>query len=266
MSVPKDILDYVRDLSVRATNLCREAGLITKEQLLGYYKEHGDFYEFRNCGRKTNFELIQVCMLLDPGVKVTISPSFLEIFGNLHIRHLMSLLKSKDCRYLIRKGILTIKDFAEDPTNEFQQTKNLIKESKKRLRSLIKDVNKYEAIALSDKDPVKEAFAIFRDMLSPLQEDIIKYRLLAPKENKMTLVAIGFMHKITRERIRQLEKIIIRDMVNFFCGDVVNDSYLVKGTVTAILQHLPELKESLFVDSKFFKDWAEKKGLMFNVR
>jgi hypothetical protein len=226
---------------------------------LDYYKEHGDFYDFRNCGRKTNHELIEVCLLLDPSVKVSISPSILEKYGNLHIRHLMSLLKSRECKALIRRGILTIRDFVEDPDTDHQHVKNFIKENRKRVWSLLRDI-KYEAIVLNEECPVKEAFSIFMKLLNPLQKDIVKHRLLAPKENRRTLIILGYKHKITRERVRQLERVIIRDLMMFFRGDILNGRYLAKSSVIAILQHFFDLK--IEVNPKLFKMWAENNGLV----
>ncbi|AQX08396.1 hypothetical protein [Elizabethkingia ursingii] len=49
------------DISVRSYNLCRYNNLNSLEKLLKYYNKHKSFKNLRNCGRKSNEELIEVC-------------------------------------------------------------------------------------------------------------------------------------------------------------------------------------------------------------
>lgn len=50
-----------KKLSVRSYNLCRNNGLDSMEKLLEYYSKNRSFLYLRNCGRKSNEELIEVC-------------------------------------------------------------------------------------------------------------------------------------------------------------------------------------------------------------
>jgi len=54
-------LSLVNAVSVRAYNVCLYNELSSVESLLDYFKRHGSFSEFRNCGLKTNLELIDFC-------------------------------------------------------------------------------------------------------------------------------------------------------------------------------------------------------------
>lgn len=48
-------------LSERAYNICQNNGLDTLDALLDYYRRHSSFKNLRNCGDKTNLELIEIC-------------------------------------------------------------------------------------------------------------------------------------------------------------------------------------------------------------
>lgn len=49
-------------LSVRAYNVCRYSNLLNLNDILYYYQEYGCFIRLRNCGRKTDTELVLLCM------------------------------------------------------------------------------------------------------------------------------------------------------------------------------------------------------------
>lgn len=57
--------------SIRAFNCCKLAKFVTVEDLMCYYQGNGNsFMSLRNCGKKTNIELIEVCQnLVSWGVK-----------------------------------------------------------------------------------------------------------------------------------------------------------------------------------------------------
>jgi len=54
-------LKLVNAVSVRAYNVCLFNGLDNIESLFNYYKVNGSFNKFRNCGLKTNLELVNFC-------------------------------------------------------------------------------------------------------------------------------------------------------------------------------------------------------------
>jgi hypothetical protein len=60
-TVNKVHLNLANSLSVRAYNVCVYNELSTVESLISYYKLNGTFDKFRNCGLRTNVELIRFC-------------------------------------------------------------------------------------------------------------------------------------------------------------------------------------------------------------
>lgn len=54
-------MEVFEGLSVRACNVCRNALLTNLSEIVSYYAEYGDFLRIRNCGRKTNKELADIC-------------------------------------------------------------------------------------------------------------------------------------------------------------------------------------------------------------
>ncbi len=49
------------DISVRSYNLCMYNNISSLDVLLEYYNNNKSFEKLRNCGRKSNEELIEVC-------------------------------------------------------------------------------------------------------------------------------------------------------------------------------------------------------------
>jgi len=48
-------------LSVRAINICQKFDLLTLNQILAFYHQNGSFMKLRNCGKKTEIELTELC-------------------------------------------------------------------------------------------------------------------------------------------------------------------------------------------------------------
>src|SRR5690554_4600675 len=53
---------YSEDLSVRSFNVCNDNGLKDLPSILRYFQENKTFDNLRNCGRKSNEELIALCL------------------------------------------------------------------------------------------------------------------------------------------------------------------------------------------------------------
>jgi hypothetical protein len=51
-----------KDISVRAFNVCNDNGLNDLSSILQYYRKNRSFESLRNCGKKSNLELIAVCV------------------------------------------------------------------------------------------------------------------------------------------------------------------------------------------------------------
>ncbi len=54
-------LEINENLSKRTVNICQYSGLINLEKILLYQKENIDFKKLRNCGEKSNSELLNIC-------------------------------------------------------------------------------------------------------------------------------------------------------------------------------------------------------------
>ena len=96
-------------LSVRSINICKDAGLISLNRILDFYSKKGSFMTIRNCGAKTDKELIEICKKylvsipvngdteqtesfldtinsLTPFQKATLNRHFEYLLSNLNIR------------------------------------------------------------------------------------------------------------------------------------------------------------------------------------
>jgi DNA-directed RNA polymerase alpha subunit len=56
-----DEIFQIGNMSVRSYNICKGNKLDTVIELKEYFYEHKSFYKLRNCGRRTNEELIEIC-------------------------------------------------------------------------------------------------------------------------------------------------------------------------------------------------------------
>ncbi|MCG6191358.1 DNA-directed RNA polymerase subunit alpha C-terminal domain-containing protein [Maribellus maritimus] len=54
-------LAEIEELGIRSQNACKYFSLNSLKDIIHYYKKNGDFLKVRNCGRKSNDELIEVC-------------------------------------------------------------------------------------------------------------------------------------------------------------------------------------------------------------
>jgi len=56
-----DEIFQIGNMSVRSYNICKGNKLDTVIELKEYFYEHKSFYKLRNCGRRTNEELLEIC-------------------------------------------------------------------------------------------------------------------------------------------------------------------------------------------------------------
>ncbi len=55
----KDLAESSYELTVRAYNVCKDLGFVTVRDLHEFIVKHGEFKNIRNCGNKTNLELLE---------------------------------------------------------------------------------------------------------------------------------------------------------------------------------------------------------------
>lgn len=123
----------IEEMSVRAVNICYTVGLDSLSRILKFYMEGGDFKNIRNCGRRTENELIFICKkylngyasqrslpelpFLNKTIEIitTFNP-FKKAALNRHIDYLLSKLNVR-----ARNGIINL--FGKKPTgNELIDT------------------------------------------------------------------------------------------------------------------------------------------------
>jgi len=56
-----ELLCDIENLGVRGYNACNFFNLLTLKDLIEFYNTNGDFLKVRNCGKKSNEELITIC-------------------------------------------------------------------------------------------------------------------------------------------------------------------------------------------------------------
>lgn len=56
-----DEIDETGDLSVRSVNICKDAELTSLKRILDFYEKKKSFISLRNCGSKTEIELVELC-------------------------------------------------------------------------------------------------------------------------------------------------------------------------------------------------------------
>src|SRR5690606_24347998 len=76
------------ELSVRSYNVCRYNGLDSIDKLKEYYLTNHSFEKLRNCGRRSNEELIEICnkyqtTTVNSSIEQTIEDPLEEILANL---------------------------------------------------------------------------------------------------------------------------------------------------------------------------------------
>jgi len=58
-------LTQIEGLSVRSQNVCEWNDLIDINSILDYYRNNRNFLKLRNCGQKSNYELLTICEKYD---------------------------------------------------------------------------------------------------------------------------------------------------------------------------------------------------------
>lgn len=175
---------YSEDLSVRSFNVCNDNGLKDLPSILSYFQENKTFDNLRNCGRKSNEELIALCLkyidkenLTQVIAKISnltrtqreIVNSFIEINvnnltnrsknalstflnGNLKIRNLSERILTNE-----RFNIQEIKNVGVKSTTELNSFIGLIKSFIENV-SNTKDEN--ELISMKNKFFIEKSFSI----------------------------------------------------------------------------------------------------------
>lgn len=215
-------------LSERTKNVCIKGSLETLYKILLYYLKNDNFKKIRNCGDKTNLEL-------------------------------MALAKKYIEEYHVSIEDLEIND--ED--NTFEKFKFFCFENFG-IPSSITEV--YRKDFFEKRFPFFKYFLlIFREILNEREYFIFEHNFgFSGDKSKMTLQSIGDLYQITRERIRQISQMIpykIEDTITRFTREQdylknyfqyklssKNDFILIDDTVAERIN----IKEELNLTPKFY--------------
>ena len=81
------------EISVRAFNTCTDNEIETISELKQYYNTYGSFKRFRNCGKKTDSELVAICLKYFDFEHTT--TNIIDIYSNQNIIELLSDFNEK---------------------------------------------------------------------------------------------------------------------------------------------------------------------------
>jgi hypothetical protein len=272
---------FVEDINVRSFNICVSNELNDLEKILNYYRENKTFLNLRTCGKKSNDELITLCLKYNKRYNQTlkIKPenylisiisnfsrtqreivnSFIEInYNNLSNR-------SKNSISLFLNGNLKIQNIGERIlTNDkfsIQNIKNVGTKTETELNVFIDSIiefiekvaeveNENELIALRNRFFIEKTFSIStipnvilesqsifslvdflisKDAIFEKNENIIfkKAFKIFNDQPELTLDDIAEEINISRERVRQIRKNIIENLLSNlqFVRNIEDDLY-----------------------------------------
>ena len=180
-------LKIAENLSERATNICLDNELDSLFKVLDYFIEHQSFIELRNCGKKTNEELVTMCH------------KYIDKYDITH-----ETLKESDHH----------RTFEEYKLFCFEQF-NLSTHEAETFRHAF----------LEERFPLFQfMLTIVKKLLSEREYFIFEHNFgYFENKNKLTLQAIGNLYNITRERIRQISHDIpfkVRDVLSPFAEEL----------------------------------------------
>ena len=147
-------LFHQKKINFKMYNVCLKNNINTQNELIEFYKKNSDFLQFKNCGNKTNLELINFCEnkesnsidiseilpTLNPEQKAIINNYITDEFKKLNNRTQNGLIKllSKEINIdsFERKGIL-------DPNYEYLKIPFLGLKSNVEIKNFFSNLNEY---------------------------------------------------------------------------------------------------------------------------
>ncbi len=180
-------------LSVRSINICKDAGLTSLKRILDFYAKKGSFMSIRNCGAKTDKELIEICRKYLSSVPADIvlkeqKESFLDTINSLtpfqkatlnrHFEYLVSNLNVRSYNGLASiQETLNPKDVFEKIFSErfdFKNIRNIGNKSVEELEKLKLEIIRFvDALQTIQKDQLSKEYTklILKTTFSNLPEN-----------------------------------------------------------------------------------------------
>lgn len=165
-------LTELENLSVRSSNVCEWNGLNDLLGILNYFWDNNNFFGLRNCGQKSNTELIELCHKYEDFASkpIIVKPdnplenlidnltarqrkilnNLIESQAtNLSVRSLNAVEKISDSSLTIRR----LKEILIDPRYDLGKIKNIGKKSVNELAQFFKEVREQiEIVHLFEND------------------------------------------------------------------------------------------------------------------
>lgn len=180
-------IQQMENLTERTKNVCLKGSLDTMYKILAYFLKNGSFKKIRNCGDKTNVELIELAERYIK--KYNITRDFLDM--------------SKEAQLFEKFKFFCYSHFGI-PSIETEQFK--------------------EQFFAKDFEFFKYILLIFKKVLNRREYFIFENNFGYFKDrSKMTLQSIGDNYGITRERVRQISQNIpdkLMDTLSIFSTDL----------------------------------------------
>jgi hypothetical protein len=232
-------LSKIENLSVRSTNVCEWNGLKDLTAILSYYGENNNFLSLRNCGQKSNIELIKLCkrnenFLIKAIKTVTENPlqKQLEILTARQKQILNNVINSQ-LKELSKRANNAIKVFANsdaslkslyeiiiNPNFDIKNFRNVGGKTEEELKDFFKNLrDQLELISVfnDEKELTIELFSTYLKRKFDVEQDVLKeifnnYNL----ENRLPLFK-ALLVLINRELVfTNKEKEVFEKGLNFW--------------------------------------------------
>ena len=156
-------LDQIYDtewMSVRTYNVCKDNSLTDIEKLLNYYRDNHTFINLRNCGRKSNNELIEICEkyndintneinIIEPNEIVSTIENFnrnqrITVNSFISVKFATLSARSKNAILDYLSNNLSIRNFSanffSNKSFDIKKIKNIGEKSEKEIANFIEDI------------------------------------------------------------------------------------------------------------------------------
>lgn len=239
----------LENLSIRAINACKMAGLDSTGKILEYYRLHGTFLTLKNCGIGTEKELVDLCSKYgqEPSPQNTPSPSeALQPFRQYRLEYLKPYVSHALFKTLLSNGIATIGDFYDMNFRDFSSRHSLLPKLVERLRlvkttihsrpeRIIKVIEAHKSEILLPTASNKNDNVLPKGFIDAFDQILLSFISICPDKRagdlinkrfgldgtRFTLEEIGLYFSKSREWARQFENKYVSQIKQLIAGNVL---------------------------------------------
>lgn len=228
----------IEEMTVRAFNTLDFNRLDTLEKILIHYNENGDFKKLRNCGRKTNDKLTEICLKYKNFLVVnkpeepkneleiiinnlnfrqkTILNSFIKISANnLSVRSFNALEKLLNKTFTVKNLYANI---FKDKNFDFKNIRNVGGKSIKELNQFINDTFEYIKLVslFENKDDLETEY--YNSLLTRYFPSIDLHKLTNIFNNNNEIKIFSLINQLLEnlQIFKERELIIFKNAFNYF--------------------------------------------------